>query len=318
MSKTAVVLFNLGGPDSLAAVEPFLFNLFSDPDIFKIPIFGTQFARLISKFRAPKVMKQYQHIGSNSPINRWTETQRRMLELELKKENHDIDVYTGMRYWTPLISLTASQIYSRGYDKVILLPLYPHYSKSTTGSSINEWNRFFYGNKDNVTLINNYCTNETYIEAVNQRIDQALEKFDDSEKVDIVFSAHGVPVSYIKNGDPYNTHINSTVEAIMSKRNHSHTYHLCYQSKVGPVKWLEPSTEDMLQKLGLSGIQNIVIVPISFASDHIETLFEINVEYRHVAHAYGIKKFEMTEGLNDSEIFISALKNLVLKELGKN
>lgn len=318
MSKTAVVLFNLGGPDSLAAVEPFLFNLFSDPDIFKIPFFGTQFARLISKFRAPKVMKQYQHIGSNSPINRWTETQRRMLELELTKENTEIDVFTGMRYWTPLISLTASQIYIKKYDRVILLPLYPHYSVSTTGSSVNEWNRFYFGDREKVTLINNYCTNKAYIDAVNERIDQALAKFDKSEKVELVFSAHGVPVSYIKKGDPYNKHITSTVEAVMAKRNHSHTYHLCYQSKVGPVKWLEPSTEDTMRKLGLEGVKNIVVIPISFVSDHIETLYEIDVEYRHVATMSGIKNFVMTEGLNDSELFISALKELVLNELGKN
>jgi len=318
MSKTAIVLFNLGGPDSLAAVEPFLFNLFSDPDIFKIPFLGTQLARLISKLRAPKVMKQYQQIGSNSPINRWTEIQRRMLELELKKENSEIDVYTGMRYWTPLISLTAAQIYTKKYDKIILLPLYPHYSISTTGSSVNEWNRFYLGDKTKVSLINNYCTDALYIKAVNERINQALAKFDKTEKVELVFSAHGVPVSYIKKGDTYNKHITSTVEAVMATRNHSHKYHLCYQSKVGPVKWLEPSTENTMQKLGIDGVKNVVVIPISFVSDHIETLFEIDVEYRQVANSSGIKKFIMTEGLNDSELFISALKNLVMKELRKN
>ena len=318
MSKTAVVLFNLGGPDSLAAVEPFLFNLFSDPDIFKIPFFGTQFARLISKFRAPKVVRQYQEIGGSSPINRWTEIQRRMLEIELKKINSEIDVYTGMRYWTPLISLTASQIYSKGYDEIILLPLYPHYSISTTGSSFNEWTRFYFDDPKKVKKINNYCTDENYINAVNQRIDAGLKRFTEDDKVELVFSAHGVPVSYIKNGDPYNKHITSTVEAIMSKRNHSHAYHLCYQSKVGPVKWLEPSTEQMLEKLGSDGTKNVLVIPISFVSDHIETLYEINIEYREIAMMSGIKKFEMTEGLNDSELFIKSLKELVLNTMEKN
>lgn len=318
MSKYAVVLFNLGGPDSLNAVEPFLYKLFSDPDIFNIPFLKEQFAALISRARAPKVKKQYELIGGSSPINCWTELQRRMLEEELRQAHPGTDVFIGMRYWRPLIQLAAEEISYQDYDKIILLPLYPHFSKSTTGSSFNEWNRHYKGPKEKLLCINNFCTNQKYIDAVNHRIDEALYKFPAElrQSVTIVFSAHGVPVSYIKKGDPYKQHINSTIEAVMQSRNHSHEYFTCFQSKVGPVKWLEPSTENTLTELGLSGKKNLLVVPISFVSDHIETLYEIDIEYQHVAKRAGVKYFVMTQGLNDSPIFIEALKEIAMEAIG--
>lgn len=318
MSKYAVVLFNLGGPDSLNAVEPFLYKLFSDPDIFKIPFMKEQFARLISRLRAPKVRKQYELIGGSSPIICWTELQANRLQEQLRETHQDTDVFVGMRYWKPLIQLAAEEVSYTEYDKIILLPLYPHFSKSTTGSSFNEWKRHYKGEVNKLNYVNNFCTNQKYIDSVNHRIDEALYKFPSEERknVTLVFSAHGVPVSYIKNGDPYSQHINSTVEAVMNSRNHSHEYKLCFQSKVGPVKWLEPSTEQMLTDLGFSGKHNLLVIPISFVSDHIETLYEIDIEYQHVAKRAGVKNFVMTEGLNDSPIFIEALKELALEAIG--
>ena len=172
MKKIGVILFNLGGPDSLDAIEPFLYNLFRDPDIFKIPVGQKLFAKVISRLRAPKVSEEYKLIGGKSPINEWTETQRKMLENNLRKEHNDIDidVLLAMRYWKPLTEETVKKVESNNYDRLILLPLYPHYSISTTGSSFNEWKRYYKGDANKLIYIENYQDNKKYIEAINQRI----------------------------------------------------------------------------------------------------------------------------------------------------
>ncbi len=314
MNKTAVVLLNLGGPDSIEAIEPFLFNLFSDPDIFHIPFGQKLFAKFISRKRTPKVAEQYKQIGGKSPINEWTEIQRASLEKELKNASANIDVFIAMRYWKPLTEETVKKIESGNYDKIILLPLYPHYSISTTGSSFNEWNRKYSGDKSKLIYAEPYFTNEKYIAAVNQRIDETLLKFDESirSQVVILFSAHGTPVSMVKNGDPYSIQIKETVNLVMQNRKNSHKYELCFQSKVGPVKWLEPSTAQMIEKMADEGNKHLLVVPISFVSDHIETLFELNILYRKTADKCGIENYIVMEGLNDSKLFISALKEQVV------
>ena len=317
MNKTAVILLNLGGPDSLEAIEPFLYNLFCDPDIFKLP-FGQKFlAKLISSRRASKVAEEYKLIGGKSPINEWTEIQRSMLENLLRQENENIDVHIAMRYWKPLTEETVAKIESGNYDKIILLPLYPHYSITTIGSSFNEWNRHYKGDKSKLVYIGNYETNEKYIAALNQRIDETLLRFPVEiwKDVQLVFSAHGTPVSLVKKGDPYSKQIKETVEAVMNARLHSHPHHLCFQSKVGPMKWLEPSTASMIEELASKNKKNLLIVPISFVSDHVETLFELDIEYRHVADKCGIENYIVMKGLNDSELFVEALAELVKREL---
>lgn len=312
MKKTAVVLFNLGGPDSLDAVQPFLENLFNDPDIFKIP-FQKSLAKFISKKRAPKVQKEYELIGGSSPINMWTEKQRSMLQAELLKNNMDAEVFAAMRYWKPLTKETAEVISAKKFDKIILLPLYPHFSISTTGSSFNEWKRVCKSETSNLIYIDSYPTNQFYVSAINQRIEEALLNFSEDKRKDVqlVFSAHGTPVSYVKKGDPYSGQIKETIEAVMNLRNHSHEYHLCFQSKVGPAKWLEPSTADKIKELSLKGKKHLLIIPISFVSDHVETAFELNIEYRHVADESGIENYVVMNGLNDSKLFIQALSDLV-------
>lgn len=312
MTKIAVVLFNLGGPDSLAAVQPFLENLFNDPDIFKIP-FQKALAKFISKKRAPKVQREYKLIGGSSPINMWTEKQRLMLQTDLLKNNFDAEVFVAMRYWKPLTKETAKIVSTQKFDKIILLPLYPHFSISTTGSSINEWKRVYNSETSNLIYINSYPTNQFYIGAINQRIDESLLNFPEGERknVQLVFSAHGTPVSYVKKGDPYSGQIKETMEAVMKLRNHSHDYHLCFQSKVGPAKWLEPSTSDKIKELSLKGKKHLLVIPVSFVSDHVETAFELNIEYRHVADECGIENYFVMTGLNDSALFISALSDLV-------
>ncbi len=317
MAKTAVVLFNLGGPDSLEAIQPFLYNLFRDPDIFNIPIGQDFFARVISKRRAPKVAEQYKQIGGSSPIYCWTEVQRRELEKELRVFYPETDVFIAMRYWKPLTDETADLVKKGDYDKIILLPLYPQYSIVTTGSSYNEWNRKFSGNGEKIKLVEHFYENELYHKAMNERITEGINKFPEErrDKVNILFSAHGVPVSIIKKGDPYKDHIERSVELIMKQRNYSHPHHLCFQSKVGPVKWLEPATDTKIEELAAKGIMDMLIVPISFVSDHIETLFELDIEYREEADKFGVENYIMMEGLNDSPLFVEALKDIALKAI---
>lgn len=315
--KTAVILLNLGGPDSLEAIEPFLYNLFSDPDIFNLPFGQKLFAKLISGRRAPKVQKEYELIGGKSPINEWTELQRSMLENELRQADTGIDVIIAMRYWHPLTDEAVKIVENGNYDKILMLPLYPHFSVSTTGSSFNEWARIYNGDDSKLVFVKDYFENDLYIKAINERIDETLNLFPETVKDDVqlVFSAHGTPVSMVKKGDPYSIQIKKTVDKVMQMRNNSHDHHLCFQSKVGPVKWLEPSTDQMIESLSAQGKKNLLIIPISFVSDHVETLFELDIEYRHVADKCEIENYIVMKGLNDSKTFIEALSNIALEHL---
>ena len=320
MNQYAIVLLNLGGPDDLDAVKPFLYHLFSDRDIFKIPIGQNLFAKLMSVLRAPKVKEQYKHIGGKSPINDWSKVQRSMLEQELQKEVAGTRVYIGMRYWHPTIKDAAEQIAQKNFDKIVLLPLYPHYSKTTTGSSFNEWQRVYQGNTKRMTYIYEYFDNPQYIAALNERIDEAIMRFPENvrDDIQIVFSAHGTPERLVKKGDPYLKQIKETVACVMKARKFSHGYHLCFQSKVGPAKWLEPSTENMIKALGAKRKRHLLIVPVSFVSDHIETLFELGIEYRRVADESDIENYVVMQGLNDSKTFVAALKELAVQGLQIN
>jgi ferrochelatase len=320
LKKIAVVLMNLGGPDSMEAIEPFLKNLFSDPDIFNLPFGQKLFAKIISSRRAPKVANQYKLIGGKSPINEWTEIQRSMLESELRREYENIDVFTAMRYWNPITEFTAKKVAAGNYDKVVLLPLYPHYSITTTGSSFNEWKRVYKGDNSKTVYIKNYYNAPLYIKAINERIDESLLRFPENKRhrVNILFSAHGTPVSLVKKGDPYSGEIRNSVETVMKLRSYSHQYHLSFQSKVGPVKWLEPATNMKLLELGSKGVRDVLVVPISFVSDHVETLFELNIEYRHTAEEAKIENYIVMTGLNDSKTFVKGLCLLVKNELSEN
>jgi len=317
MRKYAVVLLNLGGPDSLGAIEPFLFNLFSDHDIFKIPLGQKLFARIMSRFRAPKVREKYKKIGGKSPINAWTEMQRSMLQQELQKGDAKIKVFTAMRYWNPTIEDVAQMISDKDFDKIALLPLYPHYSMTTTGSSFNEWRRVYSGDTGRLKFVYDYFDNHKYIAALNERIDETIQRFPENVRNDIqiVFSAHGIPESLAKKGDPYPNQIEETVRCVMEARRFSHEYHVCFQSKVGPAKWLEPSTDTMIRDLAARGKSQLLLVPISFVSDHIETLHELDIEYRIVANEVNIENFLVMKGLNDSHTFIEALKEVAVQAL---
>ncbi len=313
--RNVVILMNLGGPGKVEEIEPFLFNLFCDPDIFHIPIGQKLFAGIISKLRSGKVAKQYESIGGGSPIAELTEKQRVALAEELK--DYDVDVYTAMRYWHPLTKNIAAEVEKGNYEKIILLPLYPHYSIVTVGSSVKEWFRHYKGKKEKVKIVKSYFDNPEYHHAVSAKIDETILKFprNERESLFILFSAHSTPQSVINKGDPYQKEIIASVDSIMKLRENSNRYGISYQSKVGPVKWLKPSTEDFIKKLGEEGIKSLLVVPISFVSDHLETLFELGIEYRNTALQSGIKNYEVMNALNDSPQFIEALKNIVVKEL---
>ncbi len=315
--RVGVVLFQLGGPDSLAAVEPFLYNLFCDPDIIDFPFsrLGRRaLARLISKTRAKKAAQHYAAIGG-SPIRRFTEQQARALESRLMRDGIDARCVVAMRYWHPFTAEAIAQLLDARQDaeldQVVLLPLYPQYSSTTTGSSLNEWRRQW---KSEVptSCVETFYRNPQYIAAVVERIDEALARFPHPPVVQLIFSAHGVPVSVIEKGDPYQRQIEETVGLVMEQGGWSNDHRLCYQSKVGASRWLEPSLHQTLRQAASEKRCEVCIVPISFVSDHVETLGEIDHHARQEARLLGIERFEMTRGLNDSPTFIEALAELVL------
>ena len=320
--KIGVVLLNLGGPDSLDAVEPFLYNLFSDPDIIDFPgsfLFRKRLARLISSRRAPMVKGQYEKIGGKSPLKEYTLKQAALLEERLN-ERFPARVFAAMRYWKPSTEETLREIQREGIKKVILLPLYPQYSKATTESSVKEWEKqvALNGLSLETELIDSYYDFPPYIDAFVERVNEGLSRFpaEVRDETHILFSAHGTPMKLVRQGDPYSGHIKSTVEAIIERGGYEQKTALCYQSKVGPLKWLTPSTPDTITDLASKGVKNMLLVPVAFASDHLETLFELGIEYRHVAENAGVERYEVTTGLNDSPLFVDALAQLVFAKMG--
>jgi ferrochelatase len=316
--RIGVVLFQLGGPDTLEAIEPFLFNLFCDPDIIDFPfarIGRKPLAKLISSTRARKVQHHYATIGGGSPIRRFTEQQARALQLKLTGAGVDARCFVAMRYWHPFTAQAVEHLRDAQCDLVVLLPLYPHYSSTTTGSSLNEWQRHF---REDIPVhcVEPFYRHELYLQALVEKIDEALARFRDPERPEIVFSAHSVPLAVIEKGDPYQRQIEETVELLMRHGGWANRHRLCYQSKVGASKWLQPSLHQSLRNLATEKVREVCIVPISFVSDHVETLGEIDHEAREEAAKLGIGQFEMTSGLSDSPTFIAALADLVGTAIG--
>jgi len=315
--RVGVVLFQLGGPDSPEAIEPFLYNLFCDPDIIDFPLarIGRKpLARLISATRARKVQHHYAAIGGCSPIRRFTELQARALEKELTSRGANARCFVAMRYWHPFAGEAIEQLRAAACDEIVLLPMYPQYSSTTTGSSLNEWTRLFHDDTP-VHRVGSFYRHGMYLDAVKEKIDEALARFPVPERAEILFSAHGVPVSVIEKGDPYQRQIEETVEFLMGRGGWSNHYRLCYQSKVGAAKWLQPSLRQTLQQLAAEGVKELCVVPVAFVSDHVETLAEIDHEAREQAELLGITQFEMSAGLNDSPAFIKALAQIVVEAM---
>ena len=314
---TGVILLNLGGPDSLQAVRPFLYNLFSDREIIRLGPAPMQkpLAWLISTLRSPKTEKMYSQIGGKSPILDITRAQAVALEEALNKKSnspHSFKVYIGMRYWRPFTEEVVAQMSRDGIKKVIGLSLYPQYSVTTSGSSISEFRKAASRYGMEIIIVDSWHNHPLYIEALVDVIKRGLASFERESNPHILFSAHSLPQKIIDQGDPY---VDQTVETIREiEKLLPITWHLSYQSKSGPVKWLEPSTEDKLEELAHAGIKNVLVVPISFVSDHIETLYEIDILYKDLAGKLGIN-LKRTESLNDHPKFIAALQDIVEKSL---
>jgi ferrochelatase len=318
-NRLGVVLFQLGGPDTLEAIEPFLYNLFCDPDIIDFPFarLGRKpLAKLISSTRAHKVRHHYAIIGGGSPIRRNTERQARALQAELQADGLDTRCFVAMRYWHPFTAEAVAALERAQCDEIVLLPLYPQYSSTTTGSSLNEWNRRFHQNGAPVHVVGEFYRHEGYLSALVETIDRTLQRFDISSRPELIFSAHSVPMAVIERGDPYQRQIEETVALVMERGGWSNGHRLCYQSKVGASRWLQPTLRGTLRQVAEERIEEVCVVPISFVSDHVETLGEIDHVARELAAGLGIRRFEMTPGLNDSPAFIRALADLVLEAAG--
>src|SRR6202453_3302152 len=315
--RIAVVMFQLGGPDTLAAVEPFLYNLFCDPDIINFPgsfLARKPLAKLISTTRAKKVRHHYAEIGGGSPIRRLTGQQARALEAALRP-HLAARTMVALRYWRPTTHAAIATLESAPFDELVLLPLYPQYSFATTRSSLKEWNRLYkpYGP---VKVIDHFFDHPDYIAGIVARTNGILQQLRHSEDVHLVFSAHGLPVSLIEKGDPYQSHIEATVKLVRELGAWPNPHVLCYQSRVGPQKWLQPSLTTTIEQMAHSGIKRMLVIPIAFLTEHIETLHEINVEAREEAEKLGITEFRVMPALNDSALLIRALADLVLRSVG--
>jgi len=315
--RIAIILFQLGGPDSQAAVEPFLYNLFCDPDIINFPgafLARKALAKLISTRRSKTVGQHYAEIGGGSPIRRLTEQQGRALEAALRP-HLNVRALVAMRYWHPDTQEAIQALERIPYDELVLLPLYPHYSFATTGSSLKEWNRH-YTTKVPVHLIDHFFDHPDYIAGIVERINSVLRKVPRPDEVQLVFSAHGLPMTLVEKGDPYPRQIEQTVQMIRQLGAWPNPHVLCFQSRVGPQKWLQPSLTSTIEKMARSGIKRMLVIPISFLTEHIETLHEINIEAREEAEALGVSEFYMMPALNDSPLLIRALADLVLRAVG--
>jgi ferrochelatase len=324
--KVGIVMFQLGGPDSLEAVAPFLLNLFLDPDIIPMGPLGflrRPLAKLISSRRSVPVRGKYAEIGGRSPIGTLTERQRGALVQALSNEI-DPAAVIAMRYWLPLTADAVEALRKAGpLDEIVLLPLYPHFSYATTLSSLKEWRRVYGHPKGGPPerTVSQFYDHPLYIQALAQRIGSVLRQFADSSRIHLVFSAHGLPMSLIEKGDPYPGQIEASVRMVCEEGRKQFpgwplTHLLCYQSRVGPSKWLQPPLTGTIERLGSAGVKEILVVPISFVTEHIETLHEINIEAREEARKFGVEVFRMMPAVGDSPLFIAALKDLVLRAVG--
>lgn len=317
--RVGIVLFQLGGPDTLEAIEPFLYNLFCDPDIIDFPfarIGRKPLAKLISTTRARKVQHHYSTIGGGSPIRRHTEQQARALQTELSNQGVDARCFVAMRYWHPFTSEAIEQVRRAECDALVLLPLYPQYSSTTTGSSLNEWRRLFCDDIP-VHCVESFYRSKLYLDSVIERVNTALSRFPAQNSPEIIFSAHSIPLSVVEKGDPYQQQIEETVRLLTRRARWPNHHRLCYQSKVGASRWLQPSLHQTLRQLSAEQVREVCIVPIAFVSDHVETLGEIDHEARHFAQRLGFTQFEMSSGLNDSPKFIQALGQIVQDALAQ-
>jgi ferrochelatase len=312
---TGVVLLNMGGPDSLSAVRPFLANLFSDRELIRLPAaFLTQplFAWVVSGLRARKVRRYYEEIGGGSPITTLTGRQGRALEEALRSTGGNYRVYVGMRYWHPNARHAALDMKEDGVARAVALPLYPQFCAATTGSSLNDLRRWmkWAGCTFPLTEVRSYPEHPKYVAAVAETVASAVAAAD-RDGMFLLFSAHGIPKAMIDGGDPYQAETERTVAAVM-RAFPGIPHGISYQSRAGRAVWLGPDTVDEVTRLAREGVRTLVVVPVSFVSDHIETLHELDIRLAAHARGAGIRSFLRAPALNEAPAFIDALKDLVL------
>ncbi len=321
----AILLFNLGGPGTLADVRPFLINLFSDRDIIELPLgalLQPVVARIIAASRGPSVRENYARIGGGSPQLRLTGEQAAALEARLNRQGGRVRTFIAMRYWQPTTEQALEAMAAEGISRVVTLTLFPHYSQATTGSSEKELARTLalpkWQGRFTVTGIRSYPDDPLYLDAMTDTVRRALDGFpaDVREQVVLLFSAHGLPQKFIDRGDPYIEETGKTRRGILERLNVPNRHVLGYQSRTGPVKWIGPGTEEKLEELGREGVRHVLLIPLSFVSDHIETLYEVDMLFADAAKAAGITDYRRPEALNTHPLFIESLARQVERHLG--
>jgi ferrochelatase len=314
--KKAIILFNLGGPDKIENVEPFLFNLFNDPAILNLPtLLRYPLAKLISNRRAPVAKKIYKELGGSSPILKLTKEQSNALEIKLNKTQTEDEYkcFIVMRCWNPRAKDVIKDVQSYNPEEVVLMPLYPQYSAATSGSSIKEWKDVCKKKNYNIKT-STICCYPTDYNFINAHTKEIIKKIKELKNFKLIFSAHGLPEKNIKKGDPYQWQVEQSVKKIVENLNYKDLdWILSYQSRVGPLKWIGPSTEDIIIENSKIG-KHIVLVPIAFVSEHSETLVELDIEYKEIADANGCKNYTRVPALGTNEDFIKAMSELITKK----
>lgn len=323
-APTAIVLFNLGGPQTINAVGPFLERMFLDRELIPLP-FQSRLGPFISSRRTPKVQKKYAEMGGGSPIYKWTKLQGEgMVKLldQLSPQTAPHKAYIAFRYADPMTADALTQMKADGVVRAIAFTQYPQWSCSTTGASMNElWrelDRLGLRTAFQWSLIDRWYTHPTFIAAMAKKVREGLEQYapEDRKTVLLLFSAHSLPLSVIDRGDAYPQEVGATVQRVMEALNFSHEYMLAYQSDIKPFKWLGPGTENVIRQLGAKQRKNVLVIPIAFTSDHIETLHELDIEYGELAHEVGVTGYKRAPALNDDPSFIQALAAIVNDHLG--
>ncbi|ESO98047.1 hypothetical protein LOTGIDRAFT_174413 [Lottia gigantea] len=322
--KTGILMLNMGGPETTEDVYDFLLRLFSDKDLIPLPA-QSKLAPMIAKRRTPSIQTQYQKIGGGSPIKKWTELQGQgMVEIldKISPATAPHKFYIGFRYVHPLTEESIEQMESDGLQRAVAFTQYPQYSCSTTGSSLNAIYKHY---KQRISpseliwsVIDRWPTHPGLAQAFADNIRKEIAKFpiEDQDDVVILFSAHSLPMKVVNRGDPYPAEVGATVQRVMEELGHSHPYRLVWQSKVGPLPWLSPQTDEAIKGLVNRDKKNILLVPIAFTSDHIETLYELDLEYsQHLGSEVGVKNIRRAESLNNHPVFIEALADIVKTHL---
>lgn len=316
--KLGIVLFNLGGPDGLDAVEPFLRNLFSDPAIISLPsILRGPLARFVARRRAPLARTIYRHLGGRSPILEETNRQARALEAALRGPELEVKAVVAMRYWYPFSDAAAEALQKFAPDRIVLLPLYPQFSTTTTASSFQDWKQAARNAGLQAPAVRICCCpgNSGFIDALAEKIRAALENPKPGISYRLLLSAHGLPKRVVAKGDPYQWQVEQTARALVERLGIKNLdWAVCYQSRVGPLEWLSPATDAEIRRAGQDG-KGVVIAPIAFVSEHSETLVELDIEYGKLAQAAGVPDYRRVATVSADAAFIESLAELVKKAL---